>query len=52
MYTAADADEATQAFIDFMLSDEVQGSLVEEEGFIPVSDMKVSKDADGKVSSK
>ncbi len=52
MYTAADADEATQAFIDFMLSDEVQGSLVEEEGFIPVSDMKVAKDADGKVSSK
>lgn len=52
MYTASDADEATQAFIDFMLSDEVQGSLVEEEGFIPVSDMKVSKDATGKVSSK
>lgn len=51
MYTAADADEATQAFIDFMLSDEVQGSLVEEEGFIPVSDMKVKKDADGNITA-
>ncbi len=52
MYTAADADEATQAFIDFMMSDEVQGSLVEEEGFIPASDMKVAKDAKGNVTTK
>ena len=52
MYTAADADEATQAFIDFMMSDEVQGSLVEEEGFIPASDMKVTKDAQGNVTTK
>ena len=52
MYTAADADEATQAFIDFMMSDEVQGSLVEEEGFIPASDMKVQKDANGNVTTK
>ena len=52
MYTAADADAATKAFLDFMMSDEVQGSLVEEEGFIPVSDMKVAKDAKGNVSSK
>ena len=52
MYTAKDADEATKAFLDFMMSDEVQGSLVEEEGFIPASDMKVAKDAKGNVSSK
>ena len=52
MYSAADADTATKAFLDFMMSDEVQGSLVEEEGFIPVSDMKVAKDAKGNVSSK
>ena len=52
MYTAADCDDVTKAFIDYMLSDEVQGSLVEEEGFIPVSDMKVSKDADGNVTTK
>lgn len=52
MYISKDADEATRAFIDFMLSDEVQGSLVEEEGFIPASDMKVQKDAQGNVSAK
>ena len=35
-----------------MLSDDVQGSLVEEQGFIPVSEMLVTKDAEGKVSKK
>ena len=52
MYTAKEADDATKAFIDFMMSDDVQGSLVEEEGFIPASDMKVQKDAKGNVTSK
>lgn len=51
MYIASDADEVTLAFIDYMLSDEVQGSLVEEEGFIPLTGMKVTKDADGNVSA-
>ena len=52
MYCAKDADEATRAFLEFMLSKKVQGSLVEQQGFIPVSSMKVTKDASGKVSSK
>ena len=45
-------DAATKAFLEFMLSDDVQGKLVEEQGFIPVSAMKVVKDASGKVSAK
>lgn len=52
MYCSKDADEATKAFLEFMLSDDVQGKLVEEQGFIPVSAMKVVKDASGKVSAK
>ena len=52
MYIAKDADEATKAFIDYMLSDEVQGSLVEEKGFIPLTGMKVKKDAKGNISNK
>ena len=52
MYCAKDADEATKAFLEFMLSDDVPGKLVEEQGFIPVSAMKVVKDASGKVSAK
>ena len=50
MYTAATPDAATQAFIDYIMSDEVQGSLVEEQGYIPVSGMKVEKDASGNVT--
>ena len=52
MYCAKDADDATKAFLEFMLSDDVQGKLVEEQGFIPVSAMKDVKDASGKVSAK
>ncbi len=52
MYCAKDADEATVAFLEYMLSEDVQGSLVEEQGFIPVSEMKVTKDAEGNVTSK
>ncbi|MCC6103405.1 MAG: phosphate ABC transporter substrate-binding protein [Atopobiaceae bacterium] len=49
MYTK-DANDVTQAFIDYMLSDDVQGSLVEKDGFISVSKMKVSKDMDGNIT--
>ena len=52
MYCKKDADEATKAFLDFMLSKAVQGKLVEQQGFIPVSEMKVVKDASGKVTEK
>ncbi len=51
MYVAEDADEATLAFIDYMLSDKVQGTLVEEQGFIPLTGMKVKKDAEGNVTA-
>ena len=52
MYTAADPDEATKAFIEYMMSDDIQGELVEAQGYIPVSGMKVEKDASGKVTKK
>ena len=51
MYVAADADDVTKAFIDYMLSDDVQGKLVEEKGFIPLTGMKVKKDASGTISA-
>ena len=51
MYTAASPDEATQAFIDYMLSDDVQGSLVEKNGYIAIANMKVERDASGNVKN-
>lgn len=50
MYTSNDPDDATQAFIDYMMSDEVQNSLVTDNGYIPMSSMKVEKDAEGNVT--
>lgn len=52
MYTAADPDEATKAFLEYMMGEEVQGGLVEQQGYIPMSGMKVEKDASGKVTNK
>ena len=50
MYTQATPDDATKAYIDYMLSDAVQGNLVEQSGYIPISKMKVEKDAKGNVT--
>ena len=52
MYVSTSADEATKAFIEYMMGDEVQGGLVEQQGYIPMSGMKVEKGASGKVSNK
>lgn len=52
MYTAAKPDEATAAFIDFMMGKDVQGELVEQTGYIPVTGMKVERDKDGKITKK
>ena len=52
MYTAASPDEATKAFLEYMMGEEVQCGLVEQQGYIPLSGMKVEKDASGQVSNK
>ncbi len=51
-YTQESCDQAVTDFIDYLLSDNVQGSLVESVGFIPVADMTVAKDADGTIRSR
>ncbi|MCR4430829.1 MAG: phosphate ABC transporter substrate-binding protein [Tepidanaerobacteraceae bacterium] len=42
MYTKGEPTGLTKAFLDYMVSDEVK-SLVAELGYIPISDMKVSR---------
>lgn len=54
MYTREDEDPSTapvtQAFIEFMMSDDFAATVVEE-GFIPMGDMQVKKDADGNITA-
>lgn len=53
MYTRSDEDASTapvtKAFIEFMLSEDFAATVVEE-GFIPMGNMKVQKDAEGNVT--
>lgn len=50
MYTKGTPDSGTKAFLDFMNSSAVQKSLVTKLGYISIQAMKVTKDANNKVS--
>ncbi|WP_438349715.1 phosphate ABC transporter substrate-binding protein [Paenibacillus sp. FA6] len=52
MYTKGEPNEVVKAFLDYMASDEVQNGDVVELGYIPASQMQVSRDADGNVTKK
>lgn len=51
MYTAKDADDATKSFIDFMLSDDIQKTIVPKLGYMSIKDMKVDRDAEGNIKN-
>ncbi|MGT2843799.1 phosphate ABC transporter substrate-binding protein PstS family protein [Streptococcus hongkongensis] len=52
MYTYGKPDGLTEEFLKFMTSDEVQKKVVAHMGYIPMTEMKVVKSHDGKVSKK
>lgn len=52
MYTKGEPTGLTKEFLDYMMTDEVQQGVVVTTGYIPVSEMKVIKDADGQVTPK
>lgn len=43
MYTKGEPKGLTKAFLDYMMSEEVQGKLVSEMGYIPTKDMKTTR---------
>ncbi|MFC0233290.1 phosphate ABC transporter substrate-binding protein PstS family protein [Vagococcus entomophilus] len=49
MYTKGAATGLTKDFLEYILSDTVQDKLVPKLGYIPISQMKVEKDASGTV---
>lgn len=50
MYTNGEPDENVQAFIDFILSDDIQNSVVQDLGYLPVNSMQVERSVDGEVT--
>jgi phosphate transport system substrate-binding protein len=42
MYTKGPAQGTAKAFIEYMMSDEVK-SMIQQMGYIPISDMKISR---------
>lgn len=49
MYTQKDASKDVLAFLDYMKSDDVQKNVVNELGYIAISDMKVERDLEGNI---
>lgn len=52
MYTNGEPNENLKKFLDFMMEPEVQDGPVKELGYLAVTDMKVDRDVDGKVTNK
>jgi len=50
MYTTLTPDATTKSFIKFVTSKAVEKSVTKKLGYIPVKSMKVTKDAEGKVT--
>ncbi|MDC3415530.1 phosphate ABC transporter substrate-binding protein PstS family protein [Aquibacillus salsiterrae] len=46
-YTKGEPTGAVKDFLDFLLSDDIQKGLLIEQGYIPATDMKVERDAEG-----
>ncbi|MFB7304493.1 phosphate ABC transporter substrate-binding protein PstS family protein [Heyndrickxia sporothermodurans] len=52
MYTNGEPQGLTKEFLDFILSDDIQSSVIPKLGYIPVTGMKVERDADGNIKNK
>ncbi|MFD1137276.1 phosphate ABC transporter substrate-binding protein PstS family protein [Paenibacillus urinalis] len=52
MYTNGEPNEVTKAFLDYMVSDDIQNTYVVELGYIPVSGMQVERDVEGNITEK
>ncbi|MCM2531631.1 phosphate ABC transporter substrate-binding protein [Neobacillus pocheonensis] len=52
MYTKGQATDLEKAFIDYMMGDEVQSTMVTKQGYLPVTKMQVQRDAQGNTTNK
>ena len=50
MYTNGEPEPEVKKFLDFMMTDAVQEGPVQDLGYLPISMMKVERDAEGNLS--
>ncbi len=50
MYTKGAPNDVAKAFLDYIMSDEIQNADVVELGYIPVGKMQIKRDVDGNVT--
>ncbi|MEH7128950.1 phosphate ABC transporter substrate-binding protein [Neobacillus drentensis] len=46
-YTKGEATDLAKTFLDYMMSDDIQNTLLQEQGYLPVTKMQVERDAQG-----
>ena len=51
-YTKGKPDGAVDAFLKYMMTDEVQKTIVPQLGYIPATEMKVTRDVNGNIKNK
>lgn len=51
MYTNGEPEGALKDFMDYMTTDEIQNGPVKELGYLPITEMKVERDAEGTVTN-
>ncbi|MGG3563918.1 phosphate ABC transporter substrate-binding protein [Neobacillus rhizosphaerae] len=51
-YTKGEATDLAKSFLDYMMSDDIQNNLLKDQGYLPVTKMKVERDAEGKQTNK
>lgn len=51
-YTKGEPEGLAKEFLDYLMNDDIQKSIVTEQGYIPVTDMEVKRDANGKQTDK
>ncbi|HBC92841.1 MAG TPA: phosphate-binding protein [Pelotomaculum sp.] len=51
-YTKGKPDAAVEAFLSYLMTDEVQKTIVPQLGYIPETDMKITRDSAGNIKNK
>lgn len=50
-YTKGEATGLGKSFLDYVMSDDIQSTLLKEQGYLPVTEMKVERDAEGNLKN-